>query len=71
MELFRCLCFVFVCHTAMSDPCSLVINCLERTLLFPLVYAMFSCAFVTFSYGVLGQWWYLIVSILIFAFFFL
>ena len=55
MELFRCLCFVFVCHAAMSDPCSLVINCLERTLLFPLVYAMFSCAFVTFSYGVLGQ----------------
>ena len=30
--------------------------------LFALVYVMFSCVFVTFPYGVLGQVWYLIVS---------
>ena len=30
---------------------------------------MFSCVFVTFPYGALGQVWYLIASILIFAFF--
>ena len=29
----------------------------------PLLYVMFHCAFVTFHYGVLGQVWYLIVSI--------
>ena len=30
----------------------------------PLLCVMFHCAFVTFHYGVLGQVWYLIVSIL-------
>ena len=43
------LCFMFVCHTVTYFPCSRV---------------MFSCVFVTFPYGVLGQVWYLIVSIL-------
>ena len=31
-----------------------------------LLYMMFSCVFVPFPYGVLGQVWYLILSILIF-----
>ena len=31
--------------------------------LLALLYVMFSCVFVTFPYGVLGQVWYLIVSI--------
>ena len=31
--------------------------------LLALLYVMFSCAFVTFPYGFLGQVWYLIVSI--------
>ena len=31
-------------------------------------YVLLSCEFVNFSYGVLGQVWYLIVLILIFAF---
>ena len=28
-----------------------------------LVFVMFNCVFVTFPYGILGQVWYLIVSI--------
>ena len=28
-----------------------------------LLYSMFSCVFVTFPYGIVGQLWYLIVSI--------
>ena len=32
-----------------------------------LLFLMFNCVFVTFSCGILGQVWYLIVSILIFA----
>ena len=32
-------------------------------MLLALLCVMFSCVFVTFSYGVLGQVWYLIVSI--------
>ena len=31
--------------------------------LFALLYVMFSCGFVTFPFGALGQVWYLIVSI--------
>ena len=38
-------------------------TCLERTDLFDLLYVMFSCVFVTFSYGALVRVWYLIVSI--------
>ena len=47
----------------MSVSCSIVGTCLERADLFALLYVMFSCVFVTFSYGVLGQVCYLIVSI--------
>ena len=28
------LCFVFVCHTALSVPCSLVVTCFENSLVF-------------------------------------
>ena len=43
--------------------CSLLFTCWERADLLALLYEMFSCVFVTFPYGVLGQVWYLIVSI--------
>ena len=46
----------------MFVPFSLVVTCWERAVLLALLYVMFSCAFVTFAYGVLGQVWYLIVS---------
>ena len=55
--MFRvCLLFLYV-H------CSHVITCLESADLFALLYVMFDCAFVTFSFGVFGQLWCLIVSI--------
>ena len=47
----------------MSISCSLVDTCLERTDTLGLLYVMYSCAFVTFPYGVLGQVWYMIVAI--------
>ena len=53
--LFMCR----VCHSFLSVSCSLVVTCLERALL----YVMFSLVFFTFPCGVLGQVWYLIVSI--------
>ena len=43
--------------------CSLVVTCWERANLLALLYVMFSCVFVTFPSGVLGQVWYLIVLI--------
>ena len=43
--------------------CSLVVTCWERADLLALLYVMFFCAFVTSPYIVLGQVWYLIVSI--------
>ena len=61
--LFCYLCVVFVCHTVLSVPCSFVATYLEGAALLALLYVMFSCIFVTFPYGVLGQVWYLIVSI--------
>ena len=53
---------------------SVILSCLflagwERTDLLALLYVMFSCIFVTFPYGVLGQVWYLMYRFLIFAFF--
>ena len=60
---FCYLCFVFVCHTAMSVSCSVVVTCWERADLLALLYAIFSCGFVTAASGVLGQVWYLIASI--------
>ena len=41
---------------------SLVVTCWERADLFDVLYVIFSCAFVTFPYGVLGQVWYVSVS---------
>ena len=52
-----------VCHAFLSVHCSLVVTCWERDSLLALLYVMFSCAFVTFQCGVLGQVWYLIVSL--------
>ena len=59
------LLFVFrvcLCYTFVSVPCSFVITCWERADLLALLCVMFLCVFVTFSYGVPGQVWYLIVS---------
>ena len=54
------LSFMFrVCHAFLSVHCSLVVTCF----LLAHVYVMFSCVFVTFPFGVLGQVCYLIVSI--------
>ena len=55
MDPFRYLSFVIVCHTVLSDPCSLVVTCLERADLLALLYVMLSCVFTIFTYGVLGQ----------------
>ena len=50
-----------ICFNALlSVPCSLVITCWERADLLALLCDVFSCVFVTFPYGVLGQVWYLI-----------
>ena len=35
-----------------------MVTCWERANLLALLYVMFSCVFVTFLYGVLGQVWY-------------
>ena len=52
-----------VCHAFLSVLCSFVVTCWERAGLLALLCVMFSCVFVTFPCGVLGQVWYLIVSI--------
>ena len=58
------LLFMFcICHAFLSVHCSLVITCWERAYLLALLCVMFYCVFVTFPCGVLGQVWYLIVSI--------
>ena len=50
-------------YAILSIPCSLAVTCWERADLLALLCVIFSCVFVTFTYGVLGQVWYLIVSI--------
>ena len=47
----------------LSVLCSIVITCLERTDLLDLLSVVFSCVFETVPYVVMGQVWYLIVSI--------
>ena len=47
-------------HIVLSASCSLVVTCRERADLLALQYVTL---FITFPYGVLGQVWYLIVSI--------
>ena len=59
MNPFCYLCFVFVFVILYC----LFLACWERADLLALLCVMFSCVFVTFPYGVLGQVWYLIVSI--------
>ena len=56
---------IHVClwYAVLSISCSLVITCWERADFLALLCIVFSCVFVTFPYGVLGQVWYLIVSI--------
>ena len=54
---YLCVMFVFVV------PCSLLIACWKRADLLALLCVVFSCVFVTFSYGVSGQMWCLIVWI--------
>ena len=61
VDHFCHLCFMFVCHAVLSVPCSHLVTCWERADLLALLYVMFSCDFVTFPYGVLGQVRYLIV----------
>ena len=58
--------FFFICvscHAVLSVPCSLVVTCWEMANLLALLHVMFTCVFVTYSYVVLGQVWYLIVWI--------
>ena len=63
------LLFMFcVFHAVLSVHCSLVATCQERAGLLALLYVMFSCVMVTFPCVVLGQIWYLIVSIPDFCF---
>ena len=70
-QITACLClygsfvlFMFrVCHAFLSVQCSLVVTCSEKANLLALLCVMFYCVFVTFPYGVLGQVWYLVVSI--------
>ena len=58
------LLFMFcVCHAFLSVHSSIVVTFWERANLLALLYVMFSCVFITFPCGVLGQVWYLIVSI--------
>ena len=51
-----------VCHAFASVHCCAVVSCWERADLFGL-FVMLNCDFVTFPCGILGQVWYLIVSI--------
>ena len=58
------LLFMFcVCHAFLSVGCGLVVTCWKRANLLALLCVMFYCVFVTFQCGVLGQVWYLNVSI--------
>ena len=58
------LIFFVICvsyHTVLPVHGNLVITCWERADLLTLLYVMFSCVFITFPDGVLGQVWYMIV----------
>ena len=60
MDLFIC---VYHLHIGLSVSCSLAVTCLERADFFGFPARDVFLRFVTFPYGVLGQVWYLIVSI--------
>ena len=51
------------CHAFLSVHCSHGITCWERASLLAILYVVFSCVFVTFTCGVLGQVWFSIESI--------
>ena len=61
MDQLCYLCLVFVMRSRLFI-CCLVVTCWERADLL-LLLMMFNCDFVTFSCGILGLAWYLIVSI--------
>ena len=52
-----------VYHAILSVHCSRMVTRLKRAKFLALLCVMFSCRFVTFPCGVLGQVWYLIVLI--------
>ena len=54
-----CVC---LCYTVLSVSFSLVVTCCENADFLALIYLIFFI-FITFPYGILGQVWYLIVSI--------
>ena len=58
MLFMSCVCYAFA-----SVHCCLVVTCSEKADLW-LLFVMFNGVFVTFPCGILGQVWYLIVSIL-------
>ena len=61
---FRYFCYLFhvyLCYDVLSVPCSFVITCWKKGDHLALLCVVFSCVFVTFPYGILGQEWYLIV----------
>ena len=68
MRRFFCGSFLLsmflVCHCVLSVHFSLVVTCWEMAYLLTLLYAVFSCVFVTFPCGILSQVWYMIVLIL-------
>ena len=65
MDPFYHCCYVFVCHTVLSAPCSLVITCWEKADFLALSYVMLFCVFVPFPY-VLGQVLHLVYRFLFF-----
>ena len=63
MDLFLfCVC---LCYIVLSVSFSFVVNCCENDDFLDLICLMFFfvCVLFTFPYGILGQVWYLIVSI--------
>ena len=62
LRIFFVIC-VCLCHAVMSASCSFVVACWESADLLAVLCMMFPCAFVTFTFGVLGHMWYLIVWI--------
>ena len=59
----RSLMDLFVMHAFLSVLCSLVVTCWERAGILAHMCVKYYCVFVTFPCGVLGQVWYLIVSL--------
>ena len=62
-QFCRRLFMLHVCDAVMYIHSSLMVNCLEKANLLAFLRVMFSCVFVIFPCGVLGQMWGLIVSI--------